>query len=92
MTGTPSGDPVEAEALARTFGKTRSAHDPVLVGSVKTNVGHTEPVSGLAAIIKTVFALKNEIIPPNLNYEKTNPKIHLEQWHLKARFSRVVCC
>lgn len=84
MTGTPSGDPIEAEALARTFGKARPADDPVIVGSVKTNVGHTEPVSGLAAVIKTVFALRNGVIPPNLNYVKTNPNIPLEKWHLQV--------
>ncbi|KKK24815.1 hypothetical protein P175DRAFT_0548914 [Aspergillus ochraceoroseus IBT 24754] len=82
MTGTPSGDPIEAEALARTFGKHRRADDPVIVGSVKPNVGHTEPVSGLAAMIKTVYVLKNRLIPPNLNYLKTNPKIPLDEWHL----------
>lgn len=59
MTGTAAGDPIEAEAIARTFGKSREAHDPIIVGSVKTNVGHTEPVSGIAAVIKTTFALKS---------------------------------
>lgn len=84
MTGTLAGDPVEAEALARTFGKSRDAHDPVLVGSVKTNLGHTEPVSGLAAIIKATFALNNALIPPNLNYETGNPEIPLGKWHLRV--------
>jgi acyl transferase domain-containing protein len=84
MTGTAAGDPVEAEAIARTFGKSRDASDPITVGSVKTNLGHTEPVSGLAALIKTTFALKHKVIPPNLNYEKTNPEIHLKAWHLQV--------
>lgn len=84
MTGTAAGDPVEAEALARTFGKSREAHDPVIIGSVKTNLGHTEPVSGLAALIKTAFALKHKLIPPNLNYKTTNPEIHLDDWHLQV--------
>jgi acyl transferase domain-containing protein len=57
MTGTAAGDPIKAEAIARTFGKARKAHDPIVVGSVKTNLGHTEPVSGLSALIKTTFAL-----------------------------------
>ncbi|PSR79890.1 polyketide synthase [Coniella lustricola] len=82
MTGTPTGDPIEAEALARTFGVGRAEDDPVLVGSVKPNIGHTEPVSGLAAVIKTVFALREGVIPPNVNYEKTNPKILLRDWRL----------
>lgn len=84
MTGTAAGDPIEAEAIARTFGKSREAHDPIIVGSIKTNVGHTEPVSGLAAIIKTTFALKNRLIPPNLNFEIPNPQIDLQGWHLKV--------
>lgn len=63
MTGTATGDPIEAEAIARTFGQRRSSDDPVLVGSVKTHLGHTEPVSGLAAVIKTAFALQHACIP-----------------------------
>ncbi|KAI1756773.1 type I polyketide synthase [Xylaria castorea] len=84
MTGTLAGDPVEAEAIARTFGASRESHDPIIVGSIKTNIGHTEPVSGLAAIIKTVFALKNAQIPPNMNYDKPNPEIPVDEWHLKV--------
>lgn len=84
MTGTAAGDPVEAEAIARTFGKSREAHDPIVVGSIKKNVGHPKPVSGLAAIIKTTFALKNRLIPPNLNFEIPNPQIDLQGWHLKV--------
>ncbi|KAK8124331.1 uncharacterized protein PG998_000090 [Apiospora kogelbergensis] len=84
MTGTPTGDPIEAEALALTFGKDRSVDDPVLVGSVKPNIGHTEAVSGLAAIIKTVFVLQQGLIPPNANYETPNPKIPLKDWRLQV--------
>ncbi|KAM5483533.1 Type I Iterative PKS [Microsporum canis] len=84
MTGTAAGDPVEAEAIGRTFGKSRQGDDKVLVGSVKTNVGHTEPVSGLAALIKTTFALKTASIPPNLNYETPNPSIDLDAGHLEV--------
>ncbi|KAL2167896.1 hypothetical protein VTG60DRAFT_683 [Thermothelomyces hinnuleus] len=83
MTGTQVGDPTEAEAIARTFGKHQTG-EPILVGSVKTNIGHTEAVSGLASIIKTVFVLKHRQIPPNLNYEKPNPKIKLDEWHLQV--------
>lgn len=84
MTGTKVGDAAEAEALARTFGKARSREDPIPVGSVKTNVGHTEAVSGLAGVIKTAFALKNAQIAPNTNYKETNPKIKLDEWHLQV--------
>ncbi|KAI1811942.1 hypothetical protein GGS20DRAFT_560344 [Poronia punctata] len=82
MTGTPAGDPIEAEALARTFGRSREPGNPVIVGSVKTNIGHTEAVSGLAAIIKAALVLQNRTIPPNLNYETTNPKIPIKDWNL----------
>ncbi|KAI0116097.1 polyketide synthase [Hypoxylon sp. NC0597] len=84
MTGTQVGDVTEAEALAKTFGKSRKCNDPVLVGSIKTNVGHCEPVSGLAGIIKAVWAMKHRQVPPNLNYEIPNPKIPLEEWNLKV--------
>ncbi|KAH6660300.1 polyketide synthase [Truncatella angustata] len=84
MTGTPTGDPIEAEALARTFGCGRDLENPVLVGSVKPNIGHTEPVSGLAAIIKTIFVLQQGVIPPNVNYEKASQKIPLAEWRLKV--------
>ena len=83
MTGTSTGDPIEAEAIARTFGKNRAQNDAVFVGSVKTNVGHTESVSGLAAVIKTAFALQKRLIPPNLNYEKPNPRIPLVEWKVQ---------
>ncbi|KAI5866390.1 hypothetical protein GGS23DRAFT_556890 [Durotheca rogersii] len=83
MTGTKAGDTIEAEAIADTFGKSRR-DGKVIVGSVKTNIGHTEPVSGLAAIIKTAFAFKHGLIPPNLNYKETNPEIDLDGWHLQV--------
>lgn len=84
MTGTLAGDPIEAEALARTFGRQRATNDPVIVGSCKPNIGHTEPVSGLASVIKTAFVLQSGLIPPNTNYEKTIPKIPLGQWNLQV--------
>ncbi|KAK7734196.1 Type I Iterative PKS [Diaporthe eres] len=84
MTGTLTGDAVEAEALARTFGKSREAGNPVLVGSVKTNIGHTEPVSGLAAVIKAIYTLKTGLVAPNLNYKETNPNIPLNDWNLEV--------
>ncbi|KAF2108938.1 hypothetical protein BDV96DRAFT_652537 [Lophiotrema nucula] len=84
MTGTKVGDPIEAEALARTFGQSRHANDPIWVGSVKPNIGHTEPCSGIAAIIKTAFALRDGLIPPNLNYEIPNKAIPLDGWHLQV--------
>ena len=84
MTGTEVEDVVEAEALGRTFGKARSAEDPIPVGSVKTNVGHTGAVSGLAGLLKTAFALKHAQIAPNFNYKEMNAKIKLDEWRLQV--------
>ncbi|TGO46053.1 hypothetical protein BOTNAR_0617g00050 [Botryotinia narcissicola] len=72
MMGIPTGDLIEVEALARTFGKSRKADNPVIVGSVKINFGHTEPA--IAAIIKTTFILRHGLIPPNLNYKNTTQR------------------
>jgi acyl transferase domain-containing protein/NADPH:quinone reductase-like Zn-dependent oxidoreductase len=84
MTGTQVGDVTEAESLARTFGASRTQDDPVWVGSVKTNIGHTESVSGLAGIIKAAMAMKYRVIPPNQNYIVGNDKIPLDDWHLRV--------
>ncbi|KAL8631914.1 hypothetical protein Q9189_002390 [Teloschistes chrysophthalmus] len=83
-TGTAAGDPVEAEAIARTLAINRARDDPLLVGSVKTNVGHLEAASGLTGLVKTIYALENGVIPPNINFETPNKDIPLEEWKLKV--------
>lgn len=80
-TGTPAGDPVEAEAISTAFfgpesGFRRTSHDPKLyVGSVKTVIGHTEGTAGLAGLIKASLAMKAKSIPPNLHLERVNPAV-----------------
>ncbi|KAL8834918.1 MAG: hypothetical protein Q9176_007212 [Flavoplaca citrina] len=83
-TGTSAGDPVEAEAIARVFTQNRPLDEPLIVGSVKTNIGHLEAASGLAAVVKTIFALEEGAIPPNMNFETPNKNIPLEEWKLKV--------
>ncbi|KAI1774978.1 putative FSP1 [Hypoxylon cercidicola] len=83
-TGTQTGDPIEARAIAAIFQPERPPNEPLLIGSVKTNVGHTETTSGLASIIKTVLAIEKGMIPPSINFEKPNPKLALEDWRLKV--------
>lgn len=86
-TGTPTGDPIEAQAMATIFsqGQGRDDKDHYLrIGSVKTNVGHTEAVSGLAAMIKGVLCLEKGLIPPTVNYETPNPKLKLDEWRLQV--------
>ncbi|KAK8045422.1 hypothetical protein PG993_005446 [Apiospora rasikravindrae] len=83
-TGTPAGDPLEAEALGKTFGQARRRDDPVYIGSIKSNVGHLEGGSGLAQVIKAVKMLEHGMIPASLHYEKPNPKIHMNEWNLRV--------
>ncbi|MDZ7309035.1 MAG: type I polyketide synthase, partial [candidate division KSB1 bacterium] len=74
-TGTRAGDPVELEAIGRVLGADRPAGHPVFVGSVKTNIGHTEGAAGVAGLIKVALSLKHRLIPPSLHFEKPNPNI-----------------
>jgi acyl transferase domain-containing protein len=83
-TGTPTGDPIEARAVASVFKDKRTREQPLRIGSVKTNVGHTETASGLASIIKVALALEKGQIPPSINFEKPNEQLHLEEWNMKA--------
>ncbi|KAL8645570.1 MAG: hypothetical protein Q9226_007241, partial [Calogaya cf. arnoldii] len=83
-TGTPAGDPIEARALGATFGKVRPLGDPLLVGSIKTNIGHLEGASGLAAVIKTILSLEKGIIPPNPWFDKANPRIPMEELNIRV--------
>lgn len=83
-TGTPTGDPIEARAIASVFQNKQAGDQPVRIGSVKTNLGHTETASGLASIIKVALALEKGKIPPSINFEKPNEKLRLEEWGLKV--------
>lgn len=86
-TGTPAGDPLEAGAIASVFGEGRAKNRPLLVGSVKTNIGHLEAASGLASVMKCVLILEKGLIPPNLNFEKANPQIPLGKWKMMVTIS-----
>ncbi|PTB35859.1 hypothetical protein M441DRAFT_178876 [Trichoderma asperellum CBS 433.97] len=81
-TGTAAGDPIEARAIANTFG-TADRESPLIVGAVKSAIGHTEGASGLAGIIKSVMVLESGMIPPNANFEKANPKIPIDKWRIR---------
>ncbi|KAL6812029.1 hypothetical protein J3E69DRAFT_359798 [Trichoderma sp. SZMC 28015] len=81
-TGTAAGDPIEARAIANSF-DTADRASPLIVGAVKSAIGHTEGASGLAGIIKSVMVLESAMIPPNTNFEKVNPKIPVDKWRLQ---------
>ncbi|KUI58292.1 Conidial yellow pigment biosynthesis polyketide synthase [Cytospora mali] len=73
-TGTPVGDPVEYESVRLAFTDC-SRHDPVLLGSVKDNIGHTEAASGVAGVIKVLLMLQHNTVPKQANFDSLNPKI-----------------
>ncbi|KAF2004140.1 polyketide synthase-like protein [Amniculicola lignicola CBS 123094] len=77
-TGTPVGDPLEAGAISQVFSGCRTKADPIYIGTVKSNIGHLEGTSGLAGVIKTILALEEGIIPPNVYPKRINPKIAAE--------------
>jgi phthiocerol/phenolphthiocerol synthesis type-I polyketide synthase E len=77
-TGTALGDPIEIAALTKAFRYTTEQNGFCAIGSVKSNIGHLNTASGIAGLIKTVLALKHQMIPPSLHYKKSNPKIHFE--------------
>src|SRR5271167_3223311 len=82
-TGTILGDPIEAEALGRVVGRGRPADRPVLLGAVKTNVGHMESAAGAASMAKVVLALQHDKLPPSINFAGPSPYIDFDAMHLK---------
>ena len=77
--GSGFGDPIEVQAAAAVYGKGRAADRPLLIGSVKTNIGHLEPAAGVASLIKTVLAMKRGVIPKNLHFQEPNPHLDWDQ-------------
>lgn len=84
-TGTAVGDPIEAEAIANVLARPRApSQGPLLIGSMKGNIGHTESAAGIAGLIKAVLMLENQAIAPQVNYRRPNPKIPLDIWNLQV--------
>ncbi|KAL7940462.1 polyketide synthase [Trichoderma barbatum] len=78
-TGTLAGDGAELEGISRVFCQKRDTNHPLVVGSIKSNIGHLECVSGLAAIIKAILVLERGAIPPNANFDHPKPSLNLEK-------------
>ena len=74
-TGTEVGDPIEMQATAAVYGRGRSFDRPLLIGSVKTNIGHLESAAGVAGLIKVVLAMKRGVIPKHLHFQNPSPQI-----------------
>lgn len=80
-TGTAVGDPIEVDAISRVF--SQKTGNPVLVGSVKTNVGHSEAASGITSVIKVVLSMENRIIPPTINIKTLNPELSKPEFRIE---------
>ncbi|MFF3539818.1 SDR family NAD(P)-dependent oxidoreductase [Streptomyces sp. NPDC002466] len=76
-TGTRLGDPIEMQALQQVFGPAHR-EEPCAIGSVKTNIGHTDATAGIAGLIKTALAVHHGELVPSLNYEHPNPEMGMD--------------
>ncbi len=83
-TGTPLGDPIEARALGTVLGRGRAEDAPLLIGTVKTNIGHLEGAAGAAGLIKAVLSVQKGSIPGNLHFRTPNEHIPFDQLRLKV--------
>ena len=83
-TGTEVGDPIELEAAAAVYGRERDPERPLLIGSVKTNMGHLEPAAGIAGLIKTVLAMRREWVPKHLHFNNPNPRVDWQRLPLRV--------
>ena len=86
-TGTEVGDPIEINAVAAVYGKKRTADRPLLIGSVKTNVGHLESAAGVAGVIKAALVLKRGVIPKHLHFRNPNPSLDWDRLPLQVTSS-----
>ena len=89
-TGTPLGDPIEVRAIGSVYATGRSAESPLRIGSVKTNLGHTEAAAGLAGLIKVVLMMQpGHGIAPHLHFKQPSPQIHWRQWPIEVPVSLI---
>ncbi|MEV6766954.1 SDR family NAD(P)-dependent oxidoreductase [Streptomyces sp. NPDC051105] len=82
-TGTKLGDPIEAQALLATYGQERADNDPLRLGSIKSNIGHTSAAAGVAGVIKMVMAMQHRTLPATLHVDTPSPHVDWEAGQVK---------
>nr|WP_228038135.1 type I polyketide synthase [Nodosilinea sp. LEGE 06152] len=87
-TGTLLGDPIEAKALGNVFSPFRELDQPIRMGSVKSNIGHTEAAAGIASLIKVALCLRHRTLVPSLHFHTPNPYIPFDQIPLRVQQQR----
>ncbi|PWY95017.1 polyketide synthase [Aspergillus sclerotioniger CBS 115572] len=82
-TGTPVGDPIEVHAIARGMNDRRSCEQPLRLGAVKANIGHSEAASGIFAVIKAAMVVESAVMPGVAGFNLLNPAIKETEWNVK---------
>ncbi|AKE40068.1 polyketide synthase Pks13 [Corynebacterium camporealensis] len=83
-TGTILGDPIEANALGRVLGQGRSDAEPTLLGSAKSNIGHSESAAGVVGLIKVIEAMRHDVLPPSINFSEPNRYVDFDAEKLEV--------
>ncbi|KAI0451165.1 hypothetical protein F5B21DRAFT_516907 [Xylaria acuta] len=83
-TGTPVGDPIEVRAISKALNDTRSENEPLLMGAVKPNIGHSEAASGIFAVMKAALMTEAAVIPGVALFNRLNPEILEKEWNVKV--------
>ncbi len=83
-TGTAVGDPIETHALGEALGQLRPRDNPLLIGSVKSNIGHLEAASGVAGLVKAVHCIQHRTVPATIHLDNPNPNILFDEWNIRA--------